>query len=285
MANALTLPHILEITFDSLTAVVGVVVLLLALRVAPTLTLFAHRRALWISIGAAALIVASQMAEVWADFSRLSTLKDAAGDCAELLAICSVGLALRLMSRAEKEKISFLRRAANVDDLTGLGSRSFFHRAAGRRLELYRRNELPLACAVLDVDDFKSYNDRYGHEGGDKALRCVARVLRESARADDLVARYGGEEFVVLMGGNVEDAIKVAERVRERVQLVQFESVSGDEISLGSSLTVSVGVAPLTEDTLSLEQLVEAADGELYRAKRAGKNKEAAPWGGAKRLG
>jgi diguanylate cyclase (GGDEF)-like protein len=273
MANALTLPHILEITFDSLTAAVGVVVLLLALRVAPTLTLFAHRRALWISIGAATLIVASQVAEVWADFSRLSTLKDAVGDCAELLAICSVGLALRLMSRAEKEEISFLRRAANVDDLTGLGSRSFFHRAAGRRIELYRRNGLPLACAMLDVDDFKSYNERYGHGGGDKALRCVARVLRESARADDLVARYGGEEFVVLMGGNVEDAIKVAERVRERVQ---FESVTGEEISLGSSLTVSVGVAPLTEDRLSLEELVEAADGELYRAKRAGKNMVAA---------
>jgi diguanylate cyclase (GGDEF)-like protein len=273
MANTLALPHILEITFDSLTAVVGVVVLLLALRVAPTLTLSAHRRALWIAIGAAAWIVASQMAEVWADFSRLSTLKDAAGDCAELLAICSVGLALHLMSRAEKEEISFLRRAANVDDLTGVGSRSFFHRAAGRRIELYRRNGLPLACAVLDVDDFKSYNDRYGHEGGDKALRCVAHVLRECTRADDLVARYGGEEFVVLMGGNVEDAIKVAERVREKVQ---FESVSGDEISLGSSLTVSVGVAPLTEETLSLEQLVEAADGELYRAKRAGKHRVAA---------
>ena len=260
MVNALTSPHILELTFDSLTAAVGVVVLILALRVAPTLTLFAHRRVLWISIGAAALIVVSQLAEVWGDFSRLSTLKDAAGDCAELLAICSVGLALRLMSRAEKEKISFLRRAANVDDLTGLGSRSFFHRAAGRRIELYRRNGLTLACAVLDVDDFKSYNDRYGHGAGDKALRCVARVLRESARADDLVARYGGEEFVVLMGGNVEDAIKVAERVRERVQ---FESVTGEGISLGSSLTVSVGVAPLTEDTLSLEQLVEATDGEL----------------------
>jgi diguanylate cyclase len=273
MVNALTLPHILEITFDSLTAAVGVVVLLLALRVAPTLTLSAHRRALWISIGAAALIVASQMAEVWADFSRLSTLKDAAGDFAELLAICSVGLALRLMSRAEKEEISFLRRAANVDDLTGLGSRSFFHRAAGRRIELYRRNGLPLACAVLDVDDFKSYNDRYGHEGGDKALRCVARVLRESTRADDLVARYGGEEFVVLMGGDVEDAITVAERVRERVE---FESVSGDEISLGSSLTVSVGVAALTDETLSLEQLVKTADGELYRAKRSGKKRVAA---------
>src|SRR5215213_6625564 len=61
-----------------------------------------------------------------------------------------------------------------------------------------KRNGLPLACAVLDVDNFKSYNDRYGHGSGDEALRCVGRVLRESTRADDVVARYGGEEFVVL---------------------------------------------------------------------------------------
>ena len=273
MADALTLPHILEFTFDSLTVGAGAVVLLLALRVAPTLKLFAHRRILWISIGAAALIVVSQAVEVWADFSRLSTLRDAAGDCAELLAVCTLGLGLRMIGRAEKEEVSFLRSAANVDDLTGLRSRSYFRRAATRRIDLYRANGLPLACAVLDVDDFKSYNDRYGHASGDKALRCVGRVLRESARADDLVARFGGEEFVVLMGGDVEDAIKVAERVRERVQL---ESVTGDEISLGSSLTVSVGVAPLTGDTLNLEELVEAADGELYRAKRTGKNRVAA---------
>jgi diguanylate cyclase (GGDEF)-like protein len=273
MDNAPPLPDILETTFDSLTVAAGVVVLLLALRVASTLTLSAHQRALRISVAAAILIVGANVAEVWADFSRLSTLKDVAGDLAELLAICSVGIALRLISRAEKDEISFLRRAANVDALTGLGSRSFFHRAAKRRIELYRSNGLPLACAMLDVDDFKSYNDRYGHDGGDKALRCVARVMRESARADDLLARYGGEEFVVLMGGNVEDAIKVAERVRERVE---SERVIGDEISSGSSLTVSVGVAPLTEDTSSLEQLVEAADGELYRAKRAGKNRVAA---------
>jgi diguanylate cyclase (GGDEF)-like protein len=273
MADTLTLPHVLEFTFDSLTVAAGAVVLLLALRVAPTLRLFAHRRILWISICAAALIVVSQAVEVWADFSRLSTLKDAAGDCAELLAVCTLGLALRMISRAEKEEVSFLRRAANVDDLTGLRSRSYFRRAAARRIDLYRTNGLPLACAVLDVDDFKAYNDRHGHASGDKALRCVGRVLRESARADDLVARYGGEEFVVLMGGDVDDAIKVAERVRERVQL---EGVTGDEISLGSALTVSVGVAPLTEGTLSLEDLVEAADGELYRAKRAGKNRVAA---------
>jgi diguanylate cyclase (GGDEF)-like protein len=273
MANVLIVPHLLEITFDTLTAAVGVVVIFLALRVAPTLTLSAHRRALRISISAAVLIVAAQMTEVWADFSRLSTIEEVAADLAELVAICSVGLALRLMSRAEKEEIFSLREAANVDDLTGLSSRSFFHRAAGQRLELYKRNGLPLACAVLDVDNFKSYNDRYGHKSGDEILRCVGRVLRESTRADDVVARYGGEEFVVLMGGNIEDAIDVAERVRHKVEV---ESVSENEIPLGGSITVSVGVAALTEDVSSLEQLVETADHELYRAKRTGKNRVAA---------
>jgi diguanylate cyclase (GGDEF)-like protein len=273
MANALALPHIFEIAFDALTAAVGGLVILLALRVAPALTLSAHRLALRVSIVAAVLITAAQMAEVLAVFSRLSTLEDAVADVAELIAVGFVGLALHQIGRAEKEEIAPLRRAADVDHLTGLVSRSFFHRAAERRIELYKRNGLPLACAVLDVDDFKSYNDRYGHGTGDKALRCVGRVLRESTRADDVVARYGGEEFIVLMGGDIEDAIEVAERVR---QGVEHESVTENGTLLGSAVTVSVGVAALTEDVSSLEQLVEKADDELYRAKRAGKNRVAA---------
>jgi diguanylate cyclase (GGDEF)-like protein len=272
MANALALPHIFEISFDALTAAVGGLVILLALRMAPALTLSAHRLALRISIVAAALITAAQLAEVFADFSRLSTIEDAA-DVAELTSVSFVGLALHLISRAEKVEISSLRRAADVDHLTGLVSRSFFHRAAERRIELYKRNGLPLACAVPDVDNFKSYNDRYGHGSGDDALRCVGRVLRESTRADDVVARYGGEEFVILMGGNIEDAIEVAERVRHGVE---HESVTENETPLGSSLTVSAGLAALSEDLSSLEQLVEKADDELYRAKRAGKNRVAA---------
>ena len=273
MANALVSPHIFEIAFDALTAAVGGLVILLALRVAPGLTLSSHRLALRISIVAAVLITAAQTAEVWADFSRLSTIEDAAADVAELIAVSFVGLALHLIGRAEKVEISSLRRAANVDDLTGLVSRSYFHRAAERRIEFYKRNGLPLACAVLDVDDFKSYNDSYGHGSGDEALRCVGRVLHESTRADDVVARYGGEEFVVLMGGNIEDAIEVAERVRHGVE---HESVTGNGLLSGSAITVSVGVAALTVDVSSVEQLVEKADDELYRAKRAGKNRVAA---------
>jgi diguanylate cyclase (GGDEF)-like protein len=270
MANALALPHIFEIAFDALTAAVGGLVILLALRVAPGLTLSSHRLALRISIVAAVLITTAQLAEVLADFSRLSTIEDAAADVAELIAVCFVGLALHLIGRAEKAEISSLRRAANLDHLTGLVSRSYFHRAAQRRIELCKRKGLSLACAVRDVDNFKSYNDRYGHGSGDEALRCVGRVLRESTRADDVVARYGGEEFVVLMGGNIEDAIEVAERVRREVE---HESATENETPLGSSVTVSVGIAALTEDVSSLEQLVEKADDELYMAKRAGKNR------------
>src|SRR5918996_1055589 len=142
MANALASPHIFEIAFDALTAAVGGLVLLLALRVAPGLTLSSHRLALRISIVAAVLIIAAQLAEVLADFSRLSTIEDVA----ELIAVCFVGLALHLIGRAEKGEISSLRRAANVDHLTGLVSRSYFHRAAERRIELYKRKGLPLAC-------------------------------------------------------------------------------------------------------------------------------------------
>jgi diguanylate cyclase (GGDEF)-like protein len=273
MAHVLASPHIFEIAFDALTAAVGGLVILVALRVAPALTLSAHRLALRISIVAAVLITAAQLAEVLAVFSRLSTVEEAAADVAELIAVCFVGLALHQMGRAEEEEISPLRRAADVDHLTGLVSRSYFHRAAERRIELYRRNGLPLACAMLDVDDFKSYNDSYGHGSGDEALRCVGRVLHESTRADDVIARYGGEEFVVLMGGNIEDAIEVAERVRHGVE---HESVTGNGSLSGSAITVSVGVAALTEDVSSLEQLVEKADDELYRAKRAGKNRVAA---------
>jgi diguanylate cyclase (GGDEF)-like protein len=270
MDITLHLQNILELAFHLLTAAVGTVVIILGLRVTSRLTLSTHRRALWISFGAVALIVASNMATVWANFSRISTFKDVGGAVAELVAVCSVGLAVRLLDRAEKEEVSPLRREANIDELTGLGNRSFFHRAAKRRMELYERNALPLACAVVDVDDFKFYNDNYGHEGGDRVLRCLAGVLGECTRADDLVARYGGDEFVMLLGGSLQDAIEVAERVREKVKI---ECLAQEENSLGGSLAVSVGVASLGEDTATLQQLIRAADEELYRATVAGKNR------------
>jgi len=265
-----SLPQILEVSFGLLNAAVGIVVLLLALRIASVLTLAWHRRAMRVLVAAAVLIVFSELAGVLGPFVRTSTLADVAEELAELIAISSGGVALYLMSRAEREEVSSLRRSANVDDLTGLSSRSFFRRAATRRIELSKANDLPLACVVLDIDDFKPYNDLYGHQAGDSALRCLARVLRTSARADDLVARYGGEEFALLMSSDMEDAVAAAERLRQRVE---HECAPEHDASLRRQMTVSVGVVPLTEETHTLERLIEMADKEMYRAKRAGKNR------------
>ena len=145
-----------------------------------------------------------------------------------------------------------------------LSNRSFFRRAATRRLALSKENDLPLACIVLDIDDFKDHNDRFGHEAGDGALRCVAQALVRSSRADDLIARYGGEEFVLVMNGSEE---------------VASHCSPGYNSILRRDLTVCLGVAPLTVEMRTLEELVDAADMEMYHAKRTGKNRVSVAWG------
>jgi diguanylate cyclase (GGDEF)-like protein len=268
--ESLTLHQILEAVFGLVGAAIGVTVIILALRIAPVLTLLAHKRALRIVVGAALLVVAAELIGVLGPLFRASTYTDVVEELAELVAISSGGLVLYLMSRSEREELAFLRHSAEVDDLTGLSSRPFFHRAATRRIEFSEANGLPLACVVLDVDGFKDYNDSYGHRAGDEALRGVAKVLRESARADDLVTRFGGDEFIVLMGGDVEDAVEVAERVRHGVE--RGYSPERDS-SFRRRLTCSLGVSSLTEGTHTLDQLIEAADGAMYIAKRAGTNR------------
>lgn len=191
LLDSLTLHQILEAGFGLLGAAIGVAVIVLALRNAPVLTLFAHKRALRIVVGAALLVVAAELIGVLGSLFRTSTFTDVVEELAELVAISSGGFVLYVMSRSEREELALLRHSAEVDDLTGLSSRPFFHRAAARRIEFSEANGLPLACVVLDVDGFKDYNDGYGHRAGDEVLRGVTRVLRASARADDLVTRFG----------------------------------------------------------------------------------------------
>lgn len=268
--ESLTLHQILEATFGLLGAAVGVMVIVLALRIAPVLSLLAHQRVFHIVVSTAVLVVVAELIGVLGPFFRASTFTDVLEELVELAAISSGGLVLYVLSRSEREEIALLRRSAEVDDLTGLSSRPFFYRAAARRIEFSEANGLPLACIVLDVDDFKEYNDDYGHGAGDEALRCVAKVLRESARADDLVSRVGGEEFILLMGGDVKDAVEVAERARQRME---SEHTRERGTFLRRQVTVSGGVVSLTEKTRTLKGLLEAADGAMYRAKRSGKNR------------
>ena len=268
MEEFLTAPRVLEIGFDSLSAAAGLFVVAMSLRVASAFTRSAHRQAMRVLAATAVIVVGSEIIGIAAALTRPSTLTDAAEEFAEFVAISAAAAVLYYLNRVEREEISPLRRSADVDELTGLSSRSFFERAAGRRVELARDNGMPLACILLDVDDFKAYNDSHG--AGDEILRCVARILRESARADDLVGRYGGEEFVLLVNGEVEGAREVAERIREAVQTV---CVPQDGNSLERPTTVSLGVVPLSEEAKSLDRPIAMADAEMYRSKKTGKNR------------
>ena len=265
-----TVADVLEPAFAVLSIVAGIAVIFAALRLITKLILLSHRLISLSFLTAAIAIVASEVIEVFASISRPSTVADTAEEFTVLIAICSVGVALHLIGRAEWEEVSPLMRWANFDELTGLASRSFFRRAASRRIDLSENHGAPLSCVVLDVDDFKPYNDRYGHEAGDRVLQGVASVLSEEARATDLVARYGGEEFVVLANAEVEGTVDFAERVRGRVER---ECMPERESFLARRITVSLGIASFSERTRTLDELVRAADAAMYRAKRMGKNR------------
>lgn len=164
-----------------------------------------------------------------------------------------------------------LEQLAMTDPLTTLFNRRHFEERAARDLEVAKRAQRPFSLLVLDVDEFKQVNDRFGHLVGDRVLQGVGRVLLESARAMDLSARIGGEEFTVAMpDATAQDAIAAAERIRERIA----SPGPFDLLALhGEKVTISVGVASFPQHGNSLQELFSAADTALYRAKQSGRNK------------
>jgi len=166
-----------------------------------------------------------------------------------------------------------LQQLSVTDPLTGLANR----RQLGDQLAVEwnrgRRSGTALAVAMIDVDHFKLYNDHYGHPAGDVCLRRVARAVSDTVRAEDIVARYGGEEFaIVLAGRDAEEARTAAERVRAAVEQLDEPHVK----SAAGRVTVSVGVAAVVPNPASSpEELIAAADAQLYQAKRGGRNRVA----------
>lgn len=163
-----------------------------------------------------------------------------------------------------------LAQLAVTDGLTGLYNHRHLHERLALEIERSARNGLPLSFLMIDLDHFKSYNDKHGHPAGDGLLRQLARIMGDGRRANDFVARYGGEEFaIVLVDTPKFTAAQVAERLRARVAEYNFEH---REDQPGGHVSVSIGVSSFPEDAVEGEALVRIADEALYRAKHGGRD-------------
>jgi len=159
---------------------------------------------------------------------------------------------------------------AHSDPLTGLWNHGYFQFLLQEELEKAKATRTPLSLIMLDIDDFKIYNDSLGHQAGDKILIELAVVLKNKSRKMDLVCRYGGEEFtIILPQTDKNEAFLIAERIRQDIEKHRFIH---EEILPSKKFTVSLGLASFPENGPSSSELIAASDKALYQAKHKGKN-------------
>jgi diguanylate cyclase (GGDEF)-like protein/PAS domain S-box-containing protein len=184
---------------------------------------------------------------------------------AQLREINEQSAQLRAQTAELQEANTKLQTLATTDGLTGLNNHRAFQDFLELEIQKASRYGLLLALILIDVDNFKQYNDTYGHPAGDEVLRTVARILKETARDTDVVARYGGEEFVVVLPFTSEaSAIAAAERFRAEIESAPWPK---------RAVTASFGVACVTPETSDRSQLIAEADAALYASKRNGRNR------------
>ncbi|MFQ5737157.1 MAG: diguanylate cyclase [Thermodesulfobacteriota bacterium] len=157
------------------------------------------------------------------------------------------------------------------DGLTNLYNHRYFYNRLKEEISNSSKTCIPFSVLILDLDDFKKYNDAHGHPMGDTLLRALAETVRNALRGSDVVCRYGGEEFsVILPGTDKNSAMKAAEHVRASIECREFEK---EETQPLGRITITIGVASFPVDAKSVEELVKKADDALYKAKHLGKNR------------
>jgi diguanylate cyclase (GGDEF)-like protein len=159
---------------------------------------------------------------------------------------------------------------AHTDSLTGLWNHGYFQRLLGAEIERAKATDKPMSLIMLDIDDFKIYNDKLGHQAGDKILKNLAGLLQNQSRKMDYTCRYGGEEFtIILPHTDKKEAFSIAERLRENIEKYYFNH---EEILPHKTLTVSLGLASFPIDGSTPSELIATSDKALYQAKHKGKN-------------
>ncbi len=165
----------------------------------------------------------------------------------------------------EVEELSY------TDGMTELHNFRYFELRLKEEVKRHLRTDSGLTLLILDVDNFKNYNDTLGHPAGDRVLRKLASILKQTVRENDIVARYGGEEFAVILPAvDKQGGLILAERLRETVEKTYFEH---EEIQPGGKVTVSIGVSSMPTDATTHQDLMNKSDMALYKAKHDGRNR------------
>ncbi len=182
----------------------------------------------------------------------------------EILNAVMPQLAVLMDSAVLKDKMGEFAQLSVTDSLTGLLNRLYLDERLPEEIRRSNREGFPMSFLMIDVDDFKSYNDNFGHAEGDKALKLVAHCLKDTLRGADVAARYGGEEFSILLPQTTSDEAKtIGERIREKVASTEFPN---------RQVTISVGVASCSNIICTAREIIKWADDALYEAKRRGRN-------------
>jgi len=187
-----------------------------------------------------------------------------------LSALALMALRVQRATRRQREEMRLL---ANTDTLTGIANRRHFVEVADREFSRARRYAHPLSVLMLDIDRFKTINDRWGHPMGDRVIQELAQLTQSVIRGHDLCGRLGGDEFaLILPETDSAGAQLIAERLRARAEAT--DTLRADD-GTPVKFTVSIGIAPLSPEDTSFDALLQRADKELYQAKQGGRNRSA----------
>lgn len=252
---------------DAIDVGLAAIILYLGSRVFSTIRLNLQQSSVRLFLGAAMLFGAHEVLSLFKSEQEVVLVIQELLQTGMILCLC---LAMLQITRSQHSEINTLHRMADTDRLTGLDNLATFRGLAAAELGQGCAAGVTTALLMVDVDEFKRYNDEFGHEAGNVALQLVARTLRGTARGNDLVARYGGEEFALLLIIPSTAITSAAERMRAAIER---ECSPERNAALRRQLTVSIGVATPQSAEDSVDTLIHTADGELYRAKQAGRNR------------
>jgi diguanylate cyclase (GGDEF)-like protein len=188
-----------------------------------------------------------------------------------LMDLVAPQIALALERAIWQHRANQFQLMSITDPLTGLHNRRYLEARLSEELNRSKRYDTPMSFMMIDIDDFKFYNDRNGHQAGDRALEITAQCLRSTLRKADVAARYGGEEFSILLPqATLDEAGVIADRLRRTIMNTRFPQAESQPLG---AVTVSIGLSSLSPSLDSVEAVIRAADRALYHAKSHGKNR------------